>query len=282
MAVCGLEAVRALAEARPEAVRRLYFVEARAKEFGPLCSRLAAAKKPYNVVDAEQLERLSGTTHHQGVVAMIADEAPARVDDATLASWAAGGARIVVLDRVGDDHNLGSIARSAAFFGWTAMVVGLDDGSARLTTSAYRVARGALERLPVFADESAAAFVRRCGSAIPTVGADHRAPLGLAEVAGSWARDGRRPGRAALALVLGNEETGLSPGVRSSCAKLVRIEGAGGIESLNVSQAAAIALYEFSRGAGPTAAANAPPTRPPAVAGRPAPRTMPTRGRPSR
>jgi TrmH RNA methyltransferase len=165
-----------------------------------------------------------------------------------LASWKQGRARLVVLDRVGDDHNLGSIARSAAFFGWTAIVTGLDDGAARLTTSAYRVARGALERIPVYSDESTARFVARCGSGIATIGADHRGSYSLSAM--SAARSGGNaliPGwpDTSLALVLGNEETGLSPAVRTACSILVRIEGAGLVESLNVSQAAAVLLYEF-------------------------------------
>jgi TrmH RNA methyltransferase len=163
-------------------------------------------------------------------------------------TWAKTGARIVVLDRVGDDHNLGSIARSAAFFGWQALVLGRDDGGARLTTSAYRVARGALEHLPVYTDESAARFLARCaassarsGSPIPTIGADHRGPRTLRETRARFTSPA-----AAAALVLGNEETGLSPAVRDACTQLVRIDGSGVVESLNVSQAAAVFLYELS------------------------------------
>ena len=147
LAICGLESVRALAAVRPDSIRRFFFVEERAYEFGRLCSRLAALRRPYRLVGPDELEKLSGTAHHQGVVAMMDDEPPAAVDDALVASWSRAGARVVVLDRVGDDHNLGSIARSAAFFGWQALVLGRDDGAARLTTSAYRVARGALERI---------------------------------------------------------------------------------------------------------------------------------------
>ena len=145
--MCGIEAVRALASARPQAVLRLFLSEERVREFGPLCSVMAAARRPYRILPADELAKVSGTAHHQGVVAMMDDEPPAAVDDALVASWSRAGARVVVLDRVGDDHNLGSIARSAAFFGWQALVLGRDDGAARLTTSAYRVARGALERI---------------------------------------------------------------------------------------------------------------------------------------
>ncbi|MBU0927021.1 MAG: RNA methyltransferase [Spirochaetes bacterium] len=239
LAICGLESVKALAAVRPDAIKRFFYVEERAREFGQLCSRLAGLRRPYRLVGPDELEKLSGTAHHQGVVAMADDIPPRWVDDALVEAWARSGARIVALDRVGDDHNLGSIARSAAFFGWAALVVGRDDGAAGLSTSAYRVARGALERIPVFSDESAARFAARCRGRLPTIGADHRGPATV--------RDARRPAGAA-ALFLGNEETGLSAATRSSCDTLARIDGAGSVESLNVSQAAAVFLYELAPG----------------------------------
>jgi TrmH RNA methyltransferase len=247
LAVCGLEAVMALAKARPELVQRFFYLPDRAKDFGFLCSALAAARKAYRMVSPAELEKLSGTVHHQGVVAMMHNEDPPRVDDALIRQWAASGRRIVVLDRVGDDHNLGSIARSAAFFGWDAMVTGADDGAARLSTSAYRVARGALSRIAVYQDESIATFVKRCTGVLPTVGADHRAAKEIRKFPAPLSSDAASiPGRVqALALVLGNEETGLSEAVRNACATLVRIAGAGTVESLNVSQAAAVLLYEL-------------------------------------
>ncbi|MDX9958812.1 MAG: RNA methyltransferase [Spirochaetia bacterium] len=238
MAVCGFESVMALAKSRAELIQRFFYLPERARDFGFLCSALAASRKAYRIVTAAELEKLSGTVHHQGVVAMIRNDDPPRVDDALVLRWAAAGRRIVVMDRVGDDHNFGSIARSAAFFGWDAIVTGDDDGSARLTTSAYRVARGALSRIAVYRDESAAVFVRRCSGVLTTVGADHRATNEIR----NFAAQGIVP---ALALVLGNEETGLSEPVRKSCDSLVRIGGSGTVESLNVSQAAAVLLYEL-------------------------------------
>lgn len=247
LAVCGFEAVLALSKASPELVQRFFYLPERARDFGFLCSALAGARKAYRTVSAPELEKLSGTVHHQGVVAMIRNDDPLRVDEALVRGWAQSGHRIVVLDRVGDDHNLGSIARSAAFFGWDALVTGDDDGAARLTTSAYRVARGALSRITVYRDDSAAAFVDRCTGILPTVGADHRASKEIRQFTTNLSRGSTSAsgGVQAMALVLGNEETGLSESVRKACAALVRIGGTGTVESLNVSQAAAVLLYEL-------------------------------------
>ena len=72
MPVCGFAAVKTLEKINAHKIQRLYFTEERAPLFGGLCKKMAAAKKPYNKVqDPEELEKLSGTVHHQGVVAMI-------------------------------------------------------------------------------------------------------------------------------------------------------------------------------------------------------------------
>ncbi len=240
LAVCGYESVKAIAAKRPDVVKRLFFTEARAGSFGGLCSILAKSKKIYRIVSPQELEKLSGTPHHQGVVAMIGLDSPKQADDSLVAGWIKSRAKIVVLDKVGDDHNLGSIARSAAFFGWDAMIIGRDDGAAAITTSAYRVARGALEHIPVYSDESAANFLARCSGRLPVFGADPRGKTVLAQA---------DTGSGAFALVLGNEESGLSETVKKLCSCLLKIPGSGKIESLNVSQAAAVLLYGLSEAA---------------------------------
>ncbi len=267
LAICGFEAVMALAKARPDLVQRFFYLPDRARDFGFLCSALAASRKAYRIVAAAELEKLSGTVHHQGVVAMIRNEDPPRVNDVLVREWASAGHRIVVLDRVGDDHNFGSIARSAAFFGWDAIVTGDDNGAASLSTSAYRVARGALSRIAIYQDDSAAAFVKRCKGVLTTIGADHHAtdeircfaaalpavsPQGRSRGGTQGGTQGGTRGGTsatgmvqAISLVLGNEETGLSETVRKACDSLVRIGGSGTVESLNVSQAAAVLLYEL-------------------------------------
>lgn len=237
LAVCGIEAVRALAAARPDEVLRFFCTEERSKEFGRLCSLLASKRRAYRLVGPDELERLSGTVHHQGVVAMVAQKPLPFVTDALVDGWAKAGARVVALDGVGDDHNIGAIARAAAFFGWTALVLGRDDEGARLSTSSYRVARGALERLPVYLDDSVERFVRRASPRMAAIGADHNGRAVIADCA--------RTLRGPAAVVFGNEEHGLSPGARAACSSLVRVPG-GGVESLNVAQAAAIFLYELA------------------------------------
>ena len=72
LAVCGFEAVKALAAEHPEKISRLFFAGSRAKMFGSLCKYLAQRKRLYRLVQSDaELEKLCGSVHHQGVVAMI-------------------------------------------------------------------------------------------------------------------------------------------------------------------------------------------------------------------
>ena len=72
LAVCGFEAVKALERNSPEKIQRLYFTADRASQFGDLCRSMAKRKAPYNQVESgTELEKLCGSVHHQGVVAMI-------------------------------------------------------------------------------------------------------------------------------------------------------------------------------------------------------------------
>ncbi|HAW86358.1 MAG: hypothetical protein A2087_07245 [Spirochaetes bacterium GWD1_61_31] len=249
-AVCGRQAVRSLGDKRPDAVKRLFFTEEQAPAFGPLCAFLANHQRLYRIAEPAELERLSGSKHHQGVVAMIEDaEAPA-VTAAIVAQWAAAGARIILLDKVGDDHNLGSIARSAAFFGYDGLVLCDQAGAAHLSTSAYRVARGGLEHITVYSAASARTVIELCKGQLTSVGADHRGSTDIRNFAWRYSQETaspEAPGKALL-LVLGNEEKGLSMDARAACDILVRIRGAGPVESLNVSQTAAIFLYELAPG----------------------------------
>jgi TrmH RNA methyltransferase len=142
---------------------------------------------------------------------------------------------------VGNDHNLGAIVRSAAFFG--ATYVALADETARLTTSAYRVAEGGMEHVEFRTLAHPAGFLKSAARSLVVIGADHRARLRVRDL-GTIITE--RP--SGVALVLGNEETGLPREIKERCTALVRVPGTGVMESLNVAQAATLflhALYEL-------------------------------------
>ena len=241
LAVCGFEAVRALADKHPEKIERLFFAQDRARFFGAVCKALAASRKIYRIVEAEtELEKLSQSVHHQGVVAMIREPEIPRLGLETLKAWQDARERVLVLDRVGNANNLGAIVRSAAFLGINKIVIGEDDEQAEITTSAYRVAQGGMEFVEIWRASSAAWLVNASAGKMTRIGADHRARNRLSDLRNLVSKD------EGVLIVMGNEETGLSPEVKTSCDHLVRIPGTGDVESLNVAQAATLFLYELS------------------------------------
>ncbi|MBP1805626.1 TrmH family RNA methyltransferase [Rubellimicrobium aerolatum] len=157
-----------------------------------------------------------------------------------------GPARIVLLDRVTDPHNVGAILRSAEVFGARA-VVGVERHAAPETGSLAKAASGALERQPYIR-------VKNLSDAMEELRAMGFLLLGLAGEGGRTigaALDGRRD--RPVALVLGAEGPGLRDKTQATCDELVRIGAAGSFGSLNVSNAAAVALYAASPESVPSA-----------------------------
>ncbi|MCA3365143.1 MAG: RNA methyltransferase, partial [Roseomonas sp.] len=197
---CGPAAVAALFAHRPGDVLRFFYTPMRRQEAGPLCAALAKRRLPYREVPPEELQRIAGTTHHGGMVAVARPRAVILVDVADLPPilWAAPV--LPILDGIGNPHNLGAIARSAAFFGCKALVISGDNRQARLSDAALRTAEGGLEALAVFQAPDLPGLLRALAPRMLSVAA--------------VARDGEAPealpcGRP-FALVLGNEERGLS------------------------------------------------------------------------
>jgi len=228
--VCGANAVAALFARRPDDVLRLFHLPAARPLVGPWCARLADARRPYRMVEAAELEKLAGTPHHGGVVAVAKPLVPAVLDPA-----APPRARLLlVLDGIGNPHNLGAVARSAAFFGVSAMLIGEGPGCAMPSAAALRTAEGGLEWLALYRTRNLAAAMAALGGQYRTVAATlSPQAMPLAEMP----RD--RP----IALVLGNEERGVSPPVLAACRRQVRIGGSGRVQSLNVAQSAAVLLH---------------------------------------
>jgi 23S rRNA (guanosine2251-2'-O)-methyltransferase len=142
-----------------------------------------------------------------------------------------------VLDRVTDPHNLGAVCRSAEGAGATGVVVPAH-GSAVVTPAVARASAGAIEHLPV-------AVVTNLARYLEEVKGPELWVYGAAADAGTSMWDADLSGGAGL--VLGAEGKGLRPLVRRACDVLVSIPLAGAVESLNVSVAAALLLYEARR-----------------------------------
>ena len=265
LAVCGLNAVIAVAEYHPEQINRLFLREDRLPSFTKTCKNLAERKRPYKICEDEELERICKSTHHQGVVAMILLPAVEPLSREDLDEWAQEGKTGIVLHSVGNDHNLGAIVRSAAFFDVKYIVIAggeprpryqdaappseegfSEDDEIILSTSAYRIAEGGMEHVTVRSVRNTVGFLRSASRQLVTIGTDIRARqrIGdLSRIVGEKQKGA--PGRPGIALVIGNEETGLPANVKDSCSVLIRIPGTGLMESLNVAQAATLFMQRI-------------------------------------
>jgi TrmH RNA methyltransferase len=235
--VCGFAAVAAAFGRRPKCVQRLFFDAERGRRAGDFCSWMAQERRIYRQVEPAELERIAGTIHHGGIVAVTERPALRAPKFRELVDWQQAGEPVLLLDRVGNPHNLGAIARTAAFFGWSKMILPRHPQQAQPNDAAYRIAEGGLEHVQVFEVGPLVAFFKLLRNHFLIVGATANGGKRL-----DLARPPRAPGRP-VALVLGNEETGLDPRVAGGCELLVHIGGVGAVESLNVSAAAAILIH---------------------------------------
>jgi 23S rRNA (guanosine2251-2'-O)-methyltransferase len=187
-------------------------------------------RKP-KVVAERVLNELAGTRDHQGIVARVE---PFRYADAY--ELARGEPLLVCLDQVTDPRNLGAVIRSAEGAGATAVVLPAHN-SARVTPAVARSSAGAVEHLPVAVVPNLARYLSEVkGPRLWAWAADAGGtPMAEADLAGG------------LALVFGAEGKGIRPLVRKACDGAVAIPLAGQVESLNVSVAAAVLLYEARR-----------------------------------
>jgi 23S rRNA (guanosine2251-2'-O)-methyltransferase len=192
-----------------------------------------AEAQPKQKAERELSER-AGTRDHQGVLALV--EPFVYADAHELA--AAERPLLAVLDRVTDPHNLGAVCRSADGAGATGVIVPAH-GSAVVTPAVARASAGAVEHLPVAVVTNLARYLEEVkGGDLWVYGA-----AGEASARPMWETDLS----GGVAIVLGAEGRGLRPLVRRTCDALVSIPLLGRVESLNVSVAAALLLYEARR-----------------------------------
>ena len=231
--ICGPRAVAAVFDRRPDAVNRLYYTDSAKEQAGPLCALLAQARRPYRLLPDDEMQRAAGTAHHGGICA-LATQRPVPMLD-----WEAPPRHtlMLVLDGIGNPHNLGAIVRSAAFFGAGAVLMHERPDQAMPSDAAYRVAEGAMEHVALYRTRSLRKTIMALDpwyrSVAATLTADAVPPAALP-------RD--RP----VLLVLGNEEQGVSREALDTCRRRVRIPGRPAVQSLNVAQAAAVLLYALS------------------------------------
>ena len=237
--VCGSHPVLEALRSESNRLQKIYIAHGKR---GAFIAKIRALARETGVLvtekDSAALNRLAPGRSHQGVVGMVRPFEPASVDDMIrLAGARSEPPLIIVLDRIHDPQNLGSLIRTANGAGAHGVIVSLRD-SCPITTTVSKVSAGALEHIPVAQVPNLVRSVDRLKeSGLWVFGAAPEAEATLYEV------DLRSP----VALVIGSEEKGIRPLLKRSCDTLFRIPMHGRVASLNASVSGAVALFETQR-----------------------------------
>ena len=235
--LAGFHAVTARLRQRPESVSEIYIDatrnDGRARDLKKLAEKLGVRVIP---VDAKRLDGMSGGARHQGVVAQAeAIDMPKFIED--VLDGLKEPPLLLILDGIQDPHNLGACLRVADGAGAHA-VIAPKDRSVGLTLAAMKVASGAAESVPYIVVTNLARTLRDLKDrGIWLVGTTDAAPQTLYQA--------RLDG--ALGLVMGAEGEGLRRLTQDTCDLLVSIPMLGSVESLNVSVASGVCLFEARR-----------------------------------
>ena len=237
----GVHSVESLLELEPERVLTLFTLKGRD---GQRLKRVLELAEPFGIsvqqTGRDRLEKMAGLPFHQGVVAAVRPNPVFNEKDLEALLKQSPNCLLLGLDQVTDPHNLGACIRTAAAMGVEAVIVPRDR-SASLTPTARKVAAGGAEKVKFIQVTNLARTLAQIKDEfnVRVVGTmlDEKAlPLQQFDFTGT-----------AVCVVMGAEDTGLRPITQSQCDQTVYIPMAGNLQSLNVSVATGMALYEACR-----------------------------------
>lgn len=237
----GVHSVESLLELEPERVLTLFTLKGRDDQ---RLQKILELAEPFGIsvqkASRDSLEKLAGLPFHQGVVAAVRPHPTLNEKDLDTLLQADSKPLLLALDQVTDPHNLGACIRTAAAMGVAAVIVPRDR-SASLTPTARKVAAGGAEKVKFIQVTNLARTLAHLKQEfnVRVVGTmlDEKAlPIQQFDFTGT-----------AVCVVMGAEDTGLRPITQSQCDQTVFIPMAGNLQSLNVSVAAGMALYEACR-----------------------------------
>ena len=237
----GVHSVESLLELEPERVLTLFTLKGRDDQ---RLQKILELAEPFGIsvqkASRDSLEKLAGLPFHQGVVAAVRPHPTLNEKDLDTLLQADSKPLLLALDQVTDPHNLGACIRTAAAIGVAAVIVPRDR-SASLTPTARKVAAGGAEKVKFIQVTNLARTLAHLKQEfnVRVVGTmlDEKAlPIQQFDFTGT-----------AVCVVMGAEDTGLRPITQSQCDQTVFIPMAGNLQSLNVSVATGMALYEACR-----------------------------------
>ena len=237
----GVHSVESLLELEPERVLTLFTLKGRDDQ---RLKNVLALADPFGIsvqqASREKLEKLAGQPFHQGVVAAVRPHPTLNEQDLQDLLNQNPQALLLALDQVTDPHNLGACIRTAAAMGVEAVIVSRDR-SASLTPTARKIAAGGAEKVKFIQVTNLARTLGNIKDefnvrVVGTMLDEKELPVQEIDFTGTG-----------ICIVMGAEDTGLRPITQSQCDQTVFIPMAGNLQSLNVSVATGMALYEACR-----------------------------------
>lgn len=231
----GLRACEYIWQQRPEEIVRVYLDQSLVRPMRSLLKWCAAQKKPYKIIPSNELERVTESVHHEGICLVALEPAPLTLNQ--LLDGLPDTACLLYLDGVGNPHNIGSIVRTCAHFGVTA-ILGASEELPKSSPSMYRIASGGMEHVSLVSVDQPKNVLSRLKEAGFAV-------VGTSSHSGCFLHDYQFSARTLI--VMGSESHGMSKALSAIAADTLMIPGTGQVESLNVSVATSLFLYEFYR-----------------------------------
>ncbi|WP_126992456.1 23S rRNA (guanosine(2251)-2'-O)-methyltransferase RlmB [Thermosipho globiformans] len=231
MKVYGRNILKEILETNTK-VRMIYFSDTNSAELTDLIEEVKKRKLPFTIANKKVLQRLSNTEKHQGVVIDIGEFE--YKDESIIESLEKPF--LVILDQLQDPHNFGAIIRTAVASGADAVIIPKNN-SVQVTPTVVKVSVGTIFKINIIKTTNIARFIKNIKEmGIWVYGADTNGKV-------YYKTDLRKP----IAIVLGNEGSGIRPNVKEKCDALITIPMKNSVESLNVSVSAGILLYEVMR-----------------------------------
>lgn len=234
--VLGENAARVCFTERSDSIIKMYLQADVAPRFADVMKFLAKNKRAYHIVDSNELEKISASNHHGGIVLIVKKKQPLSLETYLRLHKRNSKDCLLALDGVGNPHNLGAIARTCAHFGASGIV--MTEPELLQSGAAARTAEGGLEYVESLHCDSLTSALAACKAAGYTLitTSSHR---------GVSLYQSQLPAK--VVIVFGEEMHGVSTQVANSAQIALQIPGTGKVESLNVSVAASLILGEWYR-----------------------------------
>ena len=237
MLISGYHAIESILVERPKLILKLFLSRSEDKRGAKIRSLVKSSQINFEILDSKKIDQTAGHSKHQGFLAEISNPGFLSEKDVIPRLKNLNTSRVLILDSIQDPRNLGACLRSALAFEFDAVIIN-KDGSSPINEYVFKTSVGAILNLDIF-------YVTNLSRSINSLKDIGFWVLGL---------DGNGEGSifsekfsSKTAIVLGSEGSGIRKLVKENCDQLIKIPISTKVESLNISVAAGIVMYELKK-----------------------------------